>query len=78
MFTDAAIVIHDACCTWSGSDEKEWNMVLNHVTLDLPKGSFVAVIGEVSPAPEAFQDFLSSISTSFLFQVFWLHNTEEV
>ncbi|KAB1218804.1 ABC transporter C family member 13 [Morella rubra] len=47
MFTDAAIVIHDACCTWSGSDEKEWNMVLNHVTLDLPKGSFVAVIGEV-------------------------------
>ncbi|KAK7843264.1 abc transporter c family member 13 [Quercus suber] len=47
IFNDMSIVIHDACCAWSCSNEKEWNMVLNHVTLELPKGSFVAVIGEV-------------------------------
>lgn len=47
IFKDMSIVIHDACCAWSCSNEKEWNMVLNHVTLELPKGSFVAVIGEV-------------------------------
>ncbi len=50
-FNDMAIVIHDACCAWSCSNEKEWNMVLNHVTLDLPKGSFVAIIGEVRHVP---------------------------
>lgn len=55
-FNDAAIVMHDACCAWSSSNEKEWNMVLNHVTLNLPKGCFVAVIGEVRPVPEVFQN----------------------
>lgn len=55
-FRNMAIVFHDACCDWSSSDEKELNMVLNHVTLDLPKGSFVAVIGEVKPVPEVFQN----------------------
>jgi ATP-binding cassette subfamily C (CFTR/MRP) protein 10 len=55
-FRNMAIVIHDACCAWSSSDEKELNMVLNHVTLDLPKGSFVVVTGEVRPVPEFFQN----------------------
>jgi len=50
IFKDMSIAIHDACCAWSCSNEKEWNMVLNHVTLELPKGSFVAVIGEVRRA----------------------------
>lgn len=53
---DAAIAMRDACCAWSSSDEKEWNMVLNHVTLNLPKGCFVAVIGEVRPLLEVFQN----------------------
>lgn len=62
IFKDKSIVIHDACCAWSCSNEKEWNMVLNHVTLELPKGSFVAVIGEVRHA----------LSFSNFFFFFWL------
>ncbi|KAI4355833.1 hypothetical protein L6164_004569 [Bauhinia variegata] len=44
---DLSIIAQDACCTWSSSGEKELSIVLNHVTLHLPKGSFVAVIGEI-------------------------------
>lgn len=62
IFKDKSIVIHDACCAWSCSNEKECNMVLNHVTLELPKGSFVAVIGEVRHA----------LSFSNFFFFFWL------
>ncbi|XP_022714739.1 ABC transporter C family member 13 isoform X2 [Durio zibethinus] len=43
---DMAVVMHDACCAWSsGIDEQ--NLVLNHVTLSLPKGRLFAVVGEV-------------------------------
>ncbi|XP_061373093.1 ABC transporter C family member 13 isoform X2 [Gastrolobium bilobum] len=42
-----AVFMQDACCTWSSSDEQTLNLVLNHVTLSLSKGSFVAIIGEV-------------------------------
>ncbi|QCE08894.1 ATP-binding cassette [Vigna unguiculata] len=41
------VFIQDACCTWSSSEEQALNMVLNHVTLSVSQGSFVAVIGEV-------------------------------
>ncbi|KAL4281559.1 hypothetical protein GQ457_03G042490 [Hibiscus cannabinus] len=43
---DMAVVMHDASCTWSSSNEDQ-NLVLNHVTLSLPKGILVAVVGEV-------------------------------
>ncbi|KAE7997228.1 hypothetical protein FH972_001878 [Carpinus fangiana] len=65
-FRNMAIVIQDACCNWSSSDEKELNMVLNHVTLDLPKGSFVAVIGEVGSGK-------SSLLNSILGEMHLLH-----
>ncbi|KAL5152694.1 ABC transporter C family member 13 [Glycine soja] len=41
------VFIQDACCTWSSSEEQALNLVLNHVTLSVSQGSFVAVIGEV-------------------------------
>ncbi|XP_019158537.1 PREDICTED: ABC transporter C family member 13 isoform X2 [Ipomoea nil] len=44
---DVAIFIHDASCTWSSSDEKQLDLVLDHVTLHIPKGLLVAVVGEV-------------------------------
>ncbi|BBG99203.1 multidrug resistance-associated protein 11 [Prunus dulcis] len=44
---DKAVVFNDSCCAWSSSDEKDLDLVLKHVTLGIPKGSFVAVIGEV-------------------------------
>ncbi|XVF24656.1 hypothetical protein REPUB_Repub13aG0145900 [Reevesia pubescens] len=44
--SDMAVVMHDACCAWSSSNEDQ-NLVLNHVTLSLAKGLLVAVVGEV-------------------------------
>ncbi|PPD83841.1 hypothetical protein GOBAR_DD19227 [Gossypium barbadense] len=43
---DMVVVMHDASCAWS-SDNEDQNLVLNHVTLSLPKGLLVAVVGEV-------------------------------
>ncbi|XP_058226625.1 ABC transporter C family member 13 [Rhododendron vialii] len=45
--SDMAIIIHDACCTWSSSDKQDLDLILDHVTVHLPKGSLVSVIGEV-------------------------------
>lgn len=45
---DMAVIMCDASCAWSSSEEVEKDLVLHHVTLDLPKGSLVAIIGEVS------------------------------
>ncbi|MED6155279.1 ABC transporter C member 13, variant 2 [Stylosanthes scabra] len=42
-----AVVVQDVSCTWSSSNEPPLNMVLDHVTLNLSKGSVVAIIGEV-------------------------------
>lgn len=41
------VLMSDASCAWSNSDEEQPNPVLDHVTLNLPRGSFIAVIGEV-------------------------------
>ncbi|OMO74143.1 hypothetical protein COLO4_26706 [Corchorus olitorius] len=43
---DMALVIHEACCAWSSSKE-DLNLVLDHITLNIPKGLLVAIIGEV-------------------------------
>jgi len=53
------VFIQDACCTWSSSEEQALNMVLNHVTLSVSQGSFVAVIGEVRSLFEFNQDVFS-------------------
>lgn len=50
--SDIAIIIHDACCTWSSSDKQDLDLILDHVTVHLPKGSLVSVIGEVRFVPE--------------------------
>ncbi|OVA01330.1 ABC transporter [Macleaya cordata] len=42
-----AVIMRDAACVWSNSNEDGQSSVLNNLTLDLPKGSLVAVIGEV-------------------------------
>ncbi|KAL8232301.1 hypothetical protein R6Q57_002079 [Mikania cordata] len=43
---DMDIVMKDACCTWTIDDEVK-ELILDHVNLTIPKGSLVAVIGEV-------------------------------
>ncbi|CAN8325085.1 unnamed protein product [Cochlearia groenlandica] len=44
---DLAVFVEDASCTLSNNDEEEQNLILKHVSLSVPKGSFVAIIGEV-------------------------------
>lgn len=45
---ETAAVVHDASCTWSSYDEKEFELVLEHVNLYVPKGFMVVIIGEVN------------------------------
>lgn len=45
---ETAVAVHDASCTWSSYDENEFDLVLQHVNLCVPKGSMVAIIGEVN------------------------------
>lgn len=44
---DLAVFVEDASCTWSSNIEEDYNLTIKHVSLRVPKGSFVAVIGEV-------------------------------
>lgn len=53
-----AVVIRDACGAWSSCNEEEQNLILNHITLHLPRGLFVAVVGEVKFLAAHFSLFL--------------------
>ncbi|XP_057460899.1 ABC transporter C family member 13-like isoform X3 [Actinidia eriantha] len=44
--SDMAVVIHDASYAWSSSVEQMQDLILDHVTLYLPNGLLVAVIGK--------------------------------
>ncbi|ANM61736.1 multidrug resistance-associated protein 11 [Arabidopsis thaliana] len=44
---DLAVCVEDASCTWSSNVEEDYNLTIKQVSLRVPKGSFVAVIGEV-------------------------------
>ncbi|PIN08442.1 Multidrug/pheromone exporter, ABC superfamily [Handroanthus impetiginosus] len=46
-FKRTDVLVHDASCTWSSYDEKNYDLVLEHVNLIVPKGCTVAIIGEV-------------------------------
>nr|AIU41639.1 ABC transporter family protein [Hevea brasiliensis] len=65
---DMAIIMHDACCAWSSSDEQQQNLVLNHVTLSVPKGSFIAIIGEVGSGK-------SSLLSAILGEMWLIHGS---
>jgi len=42
-----AIVFQDTCCVWASSNEEEYRMILSRITLNLPRGLLIAIIGEV-------------------------------
>ncbi|XP_017229484.1 ABC transporter C family member 13 isoform X1 [Daucus carota subsp. sativus] len=44
-FEDVAVVINEACCLWCSNDQEQ--LVMDHVTLSVPKGHLIAVVGEV-------------------------------
>lgn len=62
---DMVVAMHDASCAWSSVNEDQ-NLVLNHVTLSLPKGLLVVVVGEVQYIPWGY----FTILTSFLSECF--------
>ncbi|MBA0836331.1 hypothetical protein Goarm_008558 [Gossypium armourianum] len=80
---DMVVVMHDASCAWS-SDNEDQNLVLNHVTLRLPKGLLVAVVGEVGSGKSSllnsilgemrlvFGSIYSSGSVAYAPQVPWI------
>ncbi|KAL3835470.1 hypothetical protein ACJIZ3_010206 [Penstemon smallii] len=51
---EAVVSVHDASCTWSSYNEEEFDSVLEHVNLFVPKGFMVAVIGEVGSGKSSF------------------------
>ncbi|XP_020268555.1 ABC transporter C family member 13 [Asparagus officinalis] len=59
--TDAdplAIVFQDACCVWSSSNEEDYRTILSRITLNLPRGMLIAIIGEIGSGKSSL---LSSI-----------------
>jgi ATP-binding cassette subfamily C (CFTR/MRP) protein 10 len=42
-----AVILRNVCCSWSSSSIVESSMILRDVSLELQKGIFVAIIGEV-------------------------------
>ncbi|KAK9149846.1 hypothetical protein Scep_008603 [Stephania cephalantha] len=46
-YQETAIAILDASCAWSYNYEEKQDLVLNRITIELPKGLLIAVIGEV-------------------------------
>ncbi|CAH2078696.1 unnamed protein product [Thlaspi arvense] len=44
---DLAVFVENASCIWSSNVGEEHNLTIKHVSLRVPKGSFVAIIGEV-------------------------------
>ena len=58
---EMTVIMHDASCTWSSNEQEERNLVLDRVSLSLPKGSLIAIIGEVKSLTESFQYSIYSL-----------------
>ncbi|CAK7336312.1 unnamed protein product [Dovyalis caffra] len=73
---DMAVTVHDACCAWSSSEEKQPNLVLNHVNLCFPKGSVVAIIGEqLVVKPCELDRGKSSLLSAILGEMWLIHGS---
>ncbi|KAL3633123.1 ABC transporter C member 13 [Castilleja foliolosa] len=55
---EPVVAVRDAFCTWSSYDEKEFDLVLEHVNLYVPKGFMVVIIGEVGSGKSSFLNML--------------------
>ncbi|KAI3737516.1 hypothetical protein L2E82_27520 [Cichorium intybus] len=85
-FTDENmdIIMKDVCSSWSSSDSEVKELILNHVNLDIPNGSLVAVIGEVGSGKSSLLNTIlgemnltkgfiqSSGSVSYVPQIPWI------
>ncbi|KAJ0965842.1 hypothetical protein J5N97_026980 [Dioscorea zingiberensis] len=83
-FDSSAIVFHDLFSGWSSSNEAEQNATLNGITLCLPKGLFIAIVGEVGSGKSSLLNSIlgemchihgfvhSHGSTAYVSQVPWI------
>lgn len=85
-FTDENmdIIMKDVCSSWSSNDSEVKELILNHVNLDIPNGSLVAVIGEVGSGKSSLLNTIlgemnltkgfiqSSGSVSYVPQIPWI------
>ncbi|KAM0918419.1 hypothetical protein ACQ4PT_008963 [Festuca glaucescens] len=47
IYDPTAVVVRNVCCSWSNSSTAEPNIILRDISLQLPKGLFIAIVGEV-------------------------------
>jgi ATP-binding cassette subfamily C (CFTR/MRP) protein 10 len=47
IYDPTAVVVRNVCCSWSHSSTAEPNIILRDISLQLPKGLFIAIVGEV-------------------------------
>jgi hypothetical protein len=52
-----AFVLQDVCCSWSSSSVAEPSIVLRDISLQLQKGLFIAIVGEVIILTSTFSFF---------------------
>ncbi|KAG9131178.1 hypothetical protein Leryth_006037 [Lithospermum erythrorhizon] len=85
-FEDKAIIIQNASCSWSNSDHENFSLILDSVNLLVPRGSLVAVIGEVGSGKSSLLSLIlgemrllsgsahSCGSTAYVPQVPWIQS----
>jgi ATP-binding cassette, subfamily C (CFTR/MRP), member 10 len=47
VYNPGAVVLQNVCCSWSSSSVVNPTVVLRDISLQLQKGLFVAIVGEV-------------------------------
>lgn len=60
---EMAIVMEDASCAWYCNNQEDQKLVLDNVSLSLPKGLLIAVVGEVGFLDFQYAEHLNSLHT---------------
>uniref|UniRef100_A0ACD6AEE6 Uncharacterized protein n=1 Tax=Avena sativa TaxID=4498 RepID=A0ACD6AEE6_AVESA len=47
IYDPTAVIVRNVCCSWSSSSTVEPSIILRDISLQLPKGLLVAIVGEV-------------------------------
>lgn len=68
-----AIVFQNASCVWSSSYEVGHSVILDSISLDIPEGIFVAIIGEVNILSLFFEVFVITSGFKKGTWFHWLH-----
>jgi ATP-binding cassette subfamily C (CFTR/MRP) protein 10 len=47
IYDPTAVIVRNICCSWSSSSTVEPSIILRDISLQLPKGLLIAIVGEV-------------------------------